>query len=1376
MNRRTEGQKDRRTEGQKDRRTEGQKDRFNLWVQRLFMLLVFATLFTNNLRGQANFFSEFGDPSGTTCTGGSQSHSFNGRIATTGTTTVPISNLNDPFATIGTGSVSQSTLFQNSMYDKLGQLLFSVNADGIYDNSGAMQFAFDAGSSVLTGTALSGTTASFFFAPTGSASFTMQPTYAVSEISIFPYPGKCGSYYVLFWAKDADVSWYGQLLRDIRCLQVDVDPISMALTVTDGVIVDLSEGPYSHGWVDAIKGPNEYDNPLLLTVDNIDAGTGQRDFYTLERAKAGTASHQYSVMRKWTISAAGGLPSTSYSFPAHISASTGYQYQTNSYSAKSKILSISGNKYFTYVSGDIPDPYSATYLPYGYMLKELDVATGLPMPSSLGFVTEFYTPFIQIYGFEYVPTQNVIYYSYTDYNWTLSSWGYQGLGYWDNTGAFTSICDFTTTTSAATNNTNDYRNTDLELDKDGDLLMVRMPTTSAYYDGYSYEGELAVLPVSSTTPSTTVMPTVINSGCSTHPIISVLNNVPQKVISGSFGYYLGNQIRGDNYDAWGYDILSYTVTGSETWTPTNNPIANVTGTSVSAVSLLGNINIPAGSSLNIQNMAVQFGIGKHVFVDASPASSTLQGGKLTLDNSTLTNNLYGCGIPSTWGGVVLKGDMAQSQGSFTSSHQGAINMINSSTISNANVGIMSGFGLTVTGWLWSGWGFFWPLYGLAGGGLVNVMQSNLVNNYTGVFMPPYRNFDPSAPTVEIPNASYFYLSNFTVSDPALTALSTIYGNPVICIKGQSVKGINIQGCGFDNTTGQMDNTYGIYADNMGFNVSHTSIVTSSPRCHFNSFMEGIKHISGMNTNTVNIRYADFAHNYIGIELAGTQAPLLYGNTFQVDNYSGGSSATWTTAAYSHASSIGVLLNGASNFTINGNTFNGVVSAAYENTAGVLAYRNGSSDEQLNNNTYSNLLAANLSNFKNTNSLSGIYNTGLQILCNTHSNNLNDIAARGGNSATDGIRQWQGNSSGRTGGNIFSSTPGMHTYNLYNLGATTLTAPHHEVGDVSYWFANPSSSWGIAPNPLEHPGVTTGSTPTAYNYGDATTSTDLIVVGVDGIDHCLLSHGADGFPFPITDITTFLGGEGTAITAGDISHVAMGNVNYYMTDPVGMTQRDQLYYWAGQINTPAGDRLLSNLYLEDGMVTEANAVYNNITTKFALDQQEKDEYDVYGRQLMDMKISLLQNPAAKLTATQITNLQSIYSNASVWAKAIARNWIQSFVPQEALAPAFIIMDDLLFPVMPPDIGQKGINNAVQETTQQGSVTPNPGTNTLQVHYNIATVAKAIIELYDITGRVVLTKELTDGNTNVDVTLLENGLYLYKILDAGKITLQGKITKL
>jgi hypothetical protein len=68
-------------------------------------------------------------------------------------------------------------------------------------------------------------------------------------------------------------------------------------------------------------------------------------------------------------------------------------------------------------------------------------------------------------------------------------------------------------------------------------------------------------------------------------------------------------------------------------------------------------------------------------------------------------------------------------------------------------------------------------------------------------------------------------------------------------------------------------------------------------------------------------------------------------------------------------------------------------------------------------------------------------------------------------------------------------------------------------------------------------------------------------------------------------------------------------------------------------------------------------------------------------------------------------------------------------------------------------------------------PNPANNSVIAKTNLN---NAVLEVYDVVGKRVLSQKLVENETKIDVTSFNNGTYLYKITDASnKVVKNGKL---
>ncbi len=648
------------------------------------------------------------------------------------------------------------------------------------------------------------------------------------------------------------------------------------------------------------------------------------------------------------------------------------------------------------------------------------------------------------------------------------------------------------------------------------------------------------------------------------------------------GFYLGSQNR-----IIGMPNDYYVLAGThETWTPTNNPVTHITGISTTSIQAK-NIIIEAGGILDIQGLVIHMDDWNHIDIMNSSSSSTFIGGRLNLDHSTLTS--FGCANTSMWGGVRVWGSPIP-QLYPAVSHQGMINMINGSTISWAHTAIA----LSKDG------------VGAGGGGIATVHHGcQFLDNNVGIYFAPYHNYNLAG--AEMNNISYVENSIFYTANPSCAASGNLFG-----IYGIDVKGVSVIGCSFSNDAGASIPSAGILGLDMGMNVGgyNSAPITAPPSLipsTFYGYNYGIFQYNSGSSNTVYVNGAEFTNNSVGINLVGTQFPVILNNKFYIPDLAPGV-AGMITPYHSQIISLGLNLVSANHFQVQGNLFQVSptilpwVTTNY--TVGVLANNtiNSYDDNIINNNTYHGTYYANLANYFNHNHGNEHFSDrGLWYMCNNIKGNIMDIATTG-NDTTDGIRLSQGYLSGSPdyyaglpAANLFSSSSSLLVYNLY--------ADHYKSQPILYLYANPAIS------PLEIPGAPP-TTAQIYSAGAGPTTNS---------NNCLtLSPFHDGTismhhrsPVSISAISTPV----------DKQLIVNFNINYYMNDENGIPHRDSLYYWVNQLASGSAKLVTAGLLMEDGYNDSAMAIYSNILSTEPLSSRLLAEYTTWGSPLMAIECNI-----------------------------------------------------------------------------------------------------------------------------------------------------------
>lgn len=1126
------------------------------------------------------------------------------------------------------------------MYDKSGQLLFSVNRNGIYNPNGTTAYNFITAAYTATVTI-------------GATTHICTPTYAASEIIIFPVTKSENnhSYYVMFWAVDAEDfgGSYSDHAYELRAIKVDVTPGTGVLSFTDNVLYDQTTGASSPGII-----RSRYAFVFSFGIAADEAGCDEpRNVYTIDpglNATGWAGTYHVSNLRKWTFGSDGSLPSPTVStFIAEEPPAT---------STKSKIITMGSDKYFAYIGGTDAAVTSARWAYYIAAVK---------ISSSVGALTNFTMGAgDNIYGFEYVPALNVMY----------ASFGHNTSSGYDPTGSGLAYFDFSTMTGYHVSSSGDYAATDLELNKNGDLILVKGLPSSVTDDG-----QLAYLAVSSSgfTPSTT-LPTVVTSACSSY--VSVASFVSCFTTSRQT-YYLGSQIKGENYGI--SSLPDIVITGTQIWTPTSNPFLASGASSISSVNLR-KLTVNSGASLTIQNMTLKFPSDGDVHILASTTGAN--GGRLYLNNTKLTSLTGGCDGPiwAMWEGVRVHGNVTQPQGDVTVTKQGYLKMENNSEISYAHIGVQLGVGMP--------WGFYGPTS--ESGGIIQAYNSTFRNNSNGVVFLPYSNFSPVT-LAPVNNICYFYMDKFTSDDP-----NTIVHGMLKHISGANVKGFSVKGCEFENFNSSNIVSFGICSDNMGFTVDAVLLpptYTSYPS-KFSDLTYGIDQYSSSVSNTITVRNSEFRRNTTGIDIRGAKNPVVAGNKFYVPYLTGTLYSVYPPSYTTYPiTSIGLSMFGTTGYSVYSNLFEIYTASGFapsgagtpvKTTTGILAWNSGGANNLINNNTFRGLGVANLANFDNRYGV-----TGLSYRCNKNVGNGFDIATRGNKATTPvanddhGIRVFQGNPTsgsypyGFAAGNVFSFGGG--SYNLYNI--TTECAP------FIYYY---SASAALA----QRPG--------ASGAGGLIADWPMIsnVNSVPYINGCSIPGTDVNSQTQVITLVSAGGYSPEALTTGmndDEKLLAINsNINYYMNSDSGVLHRDSLYYWVNELNTPYSEMATAYMLLEDTLIDSAFAIYDSIVSKNSLQGDESLAFGDWGKQIFMIHVmenikkgvstvtfSGLASSIDTMTDSAIYELQVLevidaFQRSKGWARVKAENLLRGY--SMSLFDSLIeeMPDTLLYPVMPDSV--------------------------------------------------------------------------------------------
>lgn len=414
---------------------------------------------------------------------------------------------------------------------------------------------------------------------------------------------------------------------------------------------------------------------------------------------------------------------------------------------------------------------------------------------------------------------------------------------------------------------------------------------------------------------------------------------------------------------WEGDLLPSTnssggkvISGAETW--------------IGKKSVKSNIIIPNGATLTVEGTLNMPENGKIIIE---------QGGKLIVDGGTITNQ---CG--KMWRGIEVWGNMNLSQS--TVGTQGRLEIKNGALIENCHsihASKHDANGQYV-------WGTF--------GGIIQISNSTLKNNKSGVEFGPYQNFNPNNPTVLLSDLSFIRDNQFIWDNTGSMASNGV--QPYSFIGMWENHGIGIQGNTFKNNFYSNEPQYqkgvGIITYDADFSVlpscsSNTFPCPSSSNVPniFESLNYGIKAhgISGVARVVVDGNV--FTNNRYGVGLLATTYSSVIRNSFNIP--------ISIIPIESGGDAIGIYSTGSYGYNFEENTFStwGIGPSSGSNY-GIVSVNSSLNGGLAYKNVFNNLIVA---------SLNSQGNEALKIDCNnfnTGTLSRYDMAITSGDLANQGL--------------------------------------------------------------------------------------------------------------------------------------------------------------------------------------------------------------------------------------------------------------------------------------------------------------------------------------------------------------------------------------
>ena len=752
-----------------------------------------------------------------------------------------------------------------------------------------------------------------------------------------------------------------------------------------------------------------------------------------------------------------------------------------------------------------------------------------------------------------------------------------------------------------------------------------------------------------------------------------------------------------------------------------------------------NVIIPSGVTLTLSNATFEMKENKSIIINV--------GGKLVVDNSTITNSSY-C-PDKMWNGIYVVGNSYQQQ---LATYQGTLEIKNNSLIENAEWGIIT----------WNGYD-----YGTSGG-IVKCSNSTFHNNGRAVEIYPYTNHDAS--NNECGNVSYMKNCNFTIDNNNIFASSN--ATYTYMIKMSAVNGISIRGCHFsDIRTGSPTRGIAIYLAGAGVNFkpscSYGDYTINIPcscvgesRNTFSGFTKGISVLNTGSNYTINVFKTDFALCEQGIY------------TSAVNNYNVTMSNFDMNCSGIFSDPYGIYSEYSTGYKIEGNDFYTTYTANPNDfvSLGVVMNNSGTDANSIYRNTFDKLT---LGVGSTTN------NNSLQVLCNEFSNSfLADVVVNPSISPTQG-------SSSESAGNKFSSG----CYNFVS-SSSNITYYHNGANNSSneycpYNSINVTKVPNITANECEsticivpifppiNPPINPKSSPASDDitlYESLQQEYDSRLAEYDAAGYGFLLENFDDGDADIVALARLK--QDTLITIHRaMAEIANRNIDAILQDTL-VFDRESLNGWYNRINTQTAKYSLVNSYFEVGEYALARQELASIPQRFALTTDELAEYDNFCQyQSLRESVYASGRNYAQFTETEIAELQTIAERNTGVSSAYANSVLCFFYGicrDEEL--------DLDFDIDAP-MNSKSTTAVAESDAEQLAiyVYPNPADEELNILLNSLPEGRTTIEFHDVTGRLVLSEEIKSNSTSINISSLRQGVYMYRIVNGDNVIARDRIVK-
>lgn len=683
-----------------------------------------------------------------------------------------------------------------------------------------------------------------------------------------------------------------------------------------------------------------------------------------------------------------------------------------------------------------------------------------------------------------------------------------------------------------------------------------------------------------------------------------------------------------------------------------------------------------------------------------------KGSKLVIDGATVTS--WGNQL---WSGIEVWGDNTKNQaintGTGMPTYQGMVVLTNGAKIENAECGIVTI--KNTSGTLdWS-----------KTGGIIQAVGATFNNNVKDVGFMYYQGYN---------SASYFKGCNFQLTNQPL-------GWPDARVSLYGINGVLFYGNNFTKTASTSGTFYGIQSNEASYSLLDYNTTQNS----FNGFEYGIYAANSSFLVPVSVTHAVF----------GNTSPNKIGNIYLSNaNYSNIVNCTFNVKSTTSISTpdYGLYLNTCTGYTVRGNTCTGVFNSALH--TGIYVNNSGPYSNTVYNNTFTNLYQGLWAAEINQGAVNNVQGAiGLVMNCNNFTNCTYNIGVQA-TVSNAGVQKVQG---------VSGSDPNQYVRNKYNTASCTNQNRYFISGANSYGLIHASFT-DAACEPTPQP--TCGSSIISIIPSGTYSSTYCPAVpgGGGGQKQVPLSSQIEAKSQEIYNLEKEIKKsplqsdiEKLSYLQNELGTLINEKIHEFLNDTTNSGQLDSIIVFAKKQNTSLMQKVLLGAYMRKGDYLNAQAILNEL--------KETDEESEKSFNFLQALITLNQNQENFFTLKNDTGIKSqieeTANNGSRESSIAAQNILQAVFKNK-------YQERILLPEVS---GSQAIADYASMFPERVKIYPNPNNGSFTIETLLTSTQQ--VEIYDVTGKMVLNKSIT-GNTSINAENLPEGIYNIKITGDGVVT--------